>query len=157
MVAAPSPNRVTTVCGLADLNAGQSEVEPRQLVVKIAFDPVGRDRDASIAWGLEDGDAESLLGEPRDPCLHPFIDVDRFRGSICPRSRRTCTREPWMRPNRKERPPLVVFSDHPAVVAMKPPQLAVAGRPLDEVLVTARRRQGQNALELRVVGLPTHR
>src|SRR5215207_1649569 len=119
-------------CGSERLNWDSSSSRSR-------FDPVGRDGDASIAGRLEDGDSESLVGELWDPRLHPFVDVDRLGRPVRPRCRRTRVCEPWMRPNRKERPPIVVLSHHPAAVAMKPPELAVTGRSLDEVLVTARR------------------
>jgi DNA-binding XRE family transcriptional regulator len=52
--------------------------------------------------------------------------------------------------------PVLAFSDDPAFIAVKGPQRAVAGCLLDEVLVAARSRERQHALELPIIHLPSH-
>jgi hypothetical protein len=62
-----------------------------------------------------------------------------------------------MRPNGEVCLGVVILGHDPAIVVTKAPELSMAGGPLNQILVPARGRQRQHALELPVVHFPSHR
>src|SRR4029453_1587943 len=140
-----------------------SKLEERKLLLEIAFesfrgdpDSFRGDPDSFILGRLKDGDPESLPLELWNPALNPLVDIDRRRVFALPRPGRARLRESRVRPDREMCIAVVILGHDPSAVAVKSPEFAVAGRPLDEVLVPANRWQGQDGLELLVVHFPAH-